>query len=138
MAYTKYTWTDGEVITAQKLNHMEDGIEDAGSGGGGGSELFLVTFTYDSGLDEIVADKTYNEIITASKSGKIIMGCYPMEEDGEYSCVYYSDVSINDSDIYFCLVSPTTDPTFAGYLGSIILDSNNDITLTEVRLALST
>lgn len=31
MSYTKYTWTDGETITAPKLNHMEDGI--AGAGG---------------------------------------------------------------------------------------------------------
>lgn len=26
MAYEKQTWTDGEVITKEKLNHMEDGI----------------------------------------------------------------------------------------------------------------
>lgn len=30
MSYTKYTWVTGEVITADKLNHMEDGIEAAG------------------------------------------------------------------------------------------------------------
>ena len=30
MSYTKYTWVTGEVITAAKLNHMEDGIEAAG------------------------------------------------------------------------------------------------------------
>lgn len=29
MAYEKQTWTTGEVITQEKLNHMEDGIEDA-------------------------------------------------------------------------------------------------------------
>lgn len=26
MSYEKYTWVTGEVITAEKLNHMEDGI----------------------------------------------------------------------------------------------------------------
>lgn len=30
MSYTKYTWVTGEVITADKLNHMEDGISTAG------------------------------------------------------------------------------------------------------------
>ena len=30
MAYEKQTWTTGEVITAEKLNHMEDGIGDVG------------------------------------------------------------------------------------------------------------
>lgn len=26
MAYSKHTWTDDEVITKEKLNHIEDGI----------------------------------------------------------------------------------------------------------------
>lgn len=26
MAYTKTTWADGDIITAEKLNHIEDGI----------------------------------------------------------------------------------------------------------------
>lgn len=32
MAYEKQTWTTGEVITQEKLNHMEDGIANAGGG----------------------------------------------------------------------------------------------------------
>ena len=31
MAYDKYTWHTGEVITEEKLNHMEDGIAAAGA-----------------------------------------------------------------------------------------------------------
>ena len=30
MAYTKQTWASGDTITAAKLNHIEDGIEEAG------------------------------------------------------------------------------------------------------------
>ncbi len=33
MAYKKHTWTDGELITKEKLNNMEAGIEAAGDGG---------------------------------------------------------------------------------------------------------
>lgn len=29
MSYTKQTWATGDTITAEKLNHMEDGIHDA-------------------------------------------------------------------------------------------------------------
>lgn len=29
MSYTKTTWQTGDVITAEKLNKMEDGIESA-------------------------------------------------------------------------------------------------------------
>ena len=28
MAYDKYTWADGDVITQEKLNHIEGGVED--------------------------------------------------------------------------------------------------------------
>lgn len=31
MTYTKHTWTDGELITKEKLNNMEVGIENANS-----------------------------------------------------------------------------------------------------------
>lgn len=34
MAYEKQTWATGQVITAEKLNHMENGIEEADAGGG--------------------------------------------------------------------------------------------------------
>ena len=27
MAYEKHTWTDGEVITAERMNALEDGVE---------------------------------------------------------------------------------------------------------------
>lgn len=33
MAYEKQTWHNGDTITEQKLNHMEDGIANAGGGG---------------------------------------------------------------------------------------------------------
>ena len=33
MAYEKQTWACGEVVTADKLNHMEDGIANASEGG---------------------------------------------------------------------------------------------------------
>lgn len=33
MAYDRYTWVDGETITAQKLNHIEEGIAEGGDAG---------------------------------------------------------------------------------------------------------
>lgn len=44
MAYTKQTWTTGDTVTASKMNHIEDGIENAG-GGGGGVTFFEITTT---------------------------------------------------------------------------------------------
>ena len=34
MAYTKTTWNTGDVITAEKLNNLEQGVEDAAAGPG--------------------------------------------------------------------------------------------------------
>lgn len=54
MAYEKHTWTDGEVITKEKLNNMEDGIADvekqAGPQGPAGeaAEITSVTATVDA------------------------------------------------------------------------------------------
>ena len=59
MAYTKQTWQTGEVITANKLNHMEDGIA---SSGGGGGVLVVNAVVGDS---EVTLDKTWQEIYDA-------------------------------------------------------------------------
>ena len=55
MAYEKQTWVTGEVITEEKLNHIEDGIAEAG----GVDDLMVVHVNSDG-----VADKTADEIIT--------------------------------------------------------------------------
>lgn len=62
MSYEKQTWTTGDIITADKLNHMEDGI----AGGG----LFIVNYVYGDEVDTL--NKTYAEIKSAFLSGKII------------------------------------------------------------------
>lgn len=73
MAYEKNTWNDGDVITAELLNHIEDGIENAGGSGGG----FVVTVTGEEG--SYTADKTLAEITTAIRNGQI-----PTLIDDEY------------------------------------------------------
>lgn len=69
MAYEKQTWTTGEVITKEKLNHMEDGIANSG----GGSEVLFVG--YDILLNKF--DKTWNEINTAFSNRQL---CYAVSE----------------------------------------------------------
>lgn len=77
MSYVKTTWKDGDVITAEKLNKIENGIE-AASGGGGGGGSFLVTITWDETTSEYVSDKTYAEIKAAFESGQgVVAFCDP-------------------------------------------------------------
>lgn len=74
MAYDKQTWVSGEVITATKLNHMEDGI--AGAGSGGGSFIITITTTWTQEGDDWIStnefDKTPAEALAAYEAGQTI------------------------------------------------------------------
>ena len=55
MAYEKQTWQTGDIVTAAKLDHMEDGIANASVG------MMVVTITGND-TDGYTADKTFDEI----------------------------------------------------------------------------
>lgn len=80
-----YTWTDGELITAAKLNN---------TGGGGG---FLdITDT------EGVLDKTWTEIFTALSDGEIPR---IISSDGEYFVdIRFLNSAIYDGEFYFVYI----------------------------------
>ena len=87
MAYTKQTWQTGETITQEKLNHMEDGIEDAyelpavtetdngkvlGVENGAwsavnGGKVYIIKCLWDGSTYTL--DKSYEEITNAIKQG---------------------------------------------------------------------
>lgn len=71
MSYDKQNWQTGDVITANKLNHIEDGI--AGAGGGG---MLVISAVYDEQTDTTTLDKTWQEIHDATFS--IIITDNPM------------------------------------------------------------
>ena len=68
MSYIKHTWEDNELITADKLNNIEEGVSNM---------IFLVTasMTWDDDTGEPVADgpasATSLEIKEAFQSGKL-------------------------------------------------------------------
>lgn len=57
MAYQKNDWKTGDVITAEKLNNIEDGVKNAFS-------PYVVNFTFHDDGDHVfvTCDKTYQEI----------------------------------------------------------------------------
>lgn len=108
MAYTKTTWQTGDVITAEKLNHMEDGLAIAGG------TLVIGGFTYDT-ENEIIgtADKTWQEIDNALTAGArcvIVVstngGHYLMNITGAY--VDDGDYCINGNNGYNNFVAIAT------------------------------
>lgn len=85
MAYEKQTWECGETITAEKLNHIEDGIADASSGG-----VLVVGIDHDIVNEGIVVgavyDKTWKEVNDALVNGLyvvVVNGLWASLSDGE-------------------------------------------------------
>ncbi len=67
MAYEKQTWVNGDVITAERLNHIEDGITDACS-------VFVADVKAVQGNDSWTCetDTTYEDIENAYNRGKVV------------------------------------------------------------------
>lgn len=72
MAYEKQTWVTGEVITEEKLNHMEDGI--ANSGGGDYDFWMIETRSSDcEGRQDIKCyGKPFDELLSMAENGEFI------------------------------------------------------------------
>lgn len=45
MSYTQHTWVNGETVTADKMNNIEEGVTEAMSSGGGGAKTPIVYCT---------------------------------------------------------------------------------------------
>lgn len=76
MAYEKQEWKCGDVVTAEKLNHMEDGIAEAG---GGSEERTIMLNSFDMGKSKFSVD-------TIGQSGMTRTCCFidvPFDE-GDY------------------------------------------------------
>lgn len=120
MSYEKQTWSDGQTITASKLNHMENGIDDAGGIPSTADaqigyvlilddnkapvwapvsavrDDYVVTFSIEDGA--IVADKFIANIYAAKTSGKNV---YAQFEIGPGAVQYFivSEIVQGDSII---------------------------------------
>ena len=104
MAYEKQTWQCGEVVTADKLNHMEDGIEQASQGGGGDAST-VTMHTIDAGTSD---EYTYISEEDANK----VFNRYPLG----YKLAQIADGVDSGAQIGMHLVQAT--PTLTVYTGS--------------------
>ena len=71
MAYEKHTWECGETITADKLNNIEGGVEEALGSSGGGDVIVVDVLT--SYADIVNADLTASEVASAIRDGKYVI-----------------------------------------------------------------
>lgn len=84
MSYEKQTWSTGETITANKLNHIEDGIADGGSGGG--SDVFIVHVIADYSESEeepsVIVEEPVDDIFNALSNNKEVVA-FVRDKDAE-------------------------------------------------------
>ena len=85
MSYTPIEWKTGDIVTSEKLNHMENGIE-------GGNSALICRDIQESGY----LDKTFGEILDAYTSGKPVI-LYVKRGTDEHVGMYYSALTINIS-----------------------------------------
>lgn len=79
MGYSKQTWVNGEVITDTKLNHIEDGIANAGG-------VMFVTETNEN--DTSTLGNTYKEIKDAIDAGHVAYISNTESGVNEYTIIF--------------------------------------------------
>lgn len=72
MSYNKTTWTDGDVITAEKLNNIENGIVNIESEGVPIAIVDVVA-AVDAGDYDAQSDATYEQLTSLFNEGKIVI-----------------------------------------------------------------
>ena len=78
MSYIKQTWVDGDIVTAEKMNHIEDGVEEG---------TLVVYLVEQVGENTFSIDKTFNEIANFIKSGN-------------YNIILASSRNVLDGNVY--------------------------------------
>ena len=101
MSYTKQTWATGDVITANKMNHIEDGIADSDSGSA--QILFIDLDSLDMAIDENGDTTNYYEYDLSELKQYLTSGFIFGETQVDiYSyapAISWVDTTIPDTDI---------------------------------------
>lgn len=85
MSYTKTTWANGDTLSAQRFNHMEDGVSDRLS-----SSSVGIVYVSEDGLGSKL-DKNYNEIVQMMNDYPIVFVKYGSTQVRGYVSRYYSE-----------------------------------------------
>lgn len=88
MSYTPTEWSTGDTITAQKLNNIEDGIQEAAQSGGG------YDLVIESGVFVDIMEASVSDFTITSGS---ILDCEDKMDAGELVnavCIVHTDYSV--------------------------------------------
>ena len=98
MAYEKQTWQTGDVVTAEKLNHLENGIAD--------TNTMIINVS-----EQGVMDKTWLEIHTALSLGKRVITVVTNEEfESVYQYTTFTAGKVEDIyGVNAAMIGPMSD-----------------------------
>ena len=96
MSYEKTTWETGDIVTAEKLNNIENGIENAGGG-----STFVVNVEFE--VSGLTCDKTWAEILNAGTNGESII--FVLKGTNEVQYFYPSHIFKDGKDFIVATVS---------------------------------
>lgn len=90
MSYTKQTWNIGETLSADKLNHLENGVE---------NKFMVVVFEHNIINDTITASESFNDAKTAILNGiPVFCNIHAFNDsnetdviEGPYLIAYYNE-----------------------------------------------
>lgn len=116
MTYTPNTWATGDTITAAKLNNMEDGIANAGSGW---DAIIRLTHGDNSGLDTTanltpsIVSGTYASLVAKMQGGgcPTILVEYVHPWGNRFAAPMIGGILVNPSSLYVKIAGyfPSTD-----------------------------
>lgn len=112
MSYNKTTWATGDIVTAEKLNNIENGITNNN----------IYTASIISNVDEstgeetVTLDKTWQEIFDATQSGRLVRFMQAsVEEHPGVEELYYGFLYADSMVIGY---GPVWDATEEKYINS--------------------
>lgn len=118
MAYEKQEWNCGDTITADKMNHIEDGIEyieDGIEAALSGGALF-VKYDYSEGTGNTITyyfDKTWQEVHDALVAGRVVTANAILQ------------TASNLTDGLMDYITTATENNGNYHIGSVLTSTNN-------------
>lgn len=128
MSYTKQTWATGDTITAEKLNHMEDGIASLS-----GYDLKAVILSTSDGPSlSSLKGISYASILQKYNNMEFINACFVLTfNNGTGHSIYPTrSFGINEEDTDFIQMVGGSDNDISISETSIVLDGSVTYTYT--------
>ena len=123
MSYTPTTWQSGDIVTAEKLNKLEQGLADIGGG-----DPFVITVTPTAQDLSGTMDKTPAQILEAYESGKEIKIKVPSSAH-DFSVITPSSIDYGEAHDGF--------PGYASVVAICMWHNGNDYLLVQATTSTS-